>query len=668
MDNASTEIYWLDSEARIRYVNNQVCKTLGYSKQELLQLSIPDIDPQFPTAQWEQHWDSLKRDHSQTLETCHRRKNGDIFPVEIIANHVQFGNLEYNVAYAKDISERKQTEAIAHRNKLILETAKDGFWRIDSRGFVCEANQSYADMIGYTLAELVAMHISQLDAYDRPEDVKARIDAIVASGRLSFETRHRHKDGHLVEIEVSATFYPPSGEFYVFCRDISARKAIEAALRYSKQQYERLAANIPVGVFMLHTSATGVYTFKYISPRFCALYGLSAEELYFDPHSRLRSIHPDDRAEFIRLNRLALQTHSPFCWEGRTLIQGKIAWLRIESKPDLQADGSSLWDGVVSDISAQKLAQDELRVAAVTFESHDGIMITGVDGSILRVNSAFEKITGYAAGEVLGLNPRILSSGRQSPEFYRQMWGCLGQQGNWSGEIWNRRKDGQIYPLWMTVTAVKDEVGRITEYVAIFSDTTTRKRVEEEIRNLAFYDTLTRLPNRRLLNDRLIQAMAASKRSGLYAATMFLDLDNFKPLNDTHGHAVGDLLLVEVGLRLKNCVRDMDTVARFGGDEFVVILGELSAEQAASTAQALWVAEKILSALSAPYQLALSNAGKSGTIEHRCTASIGLALFTNHQGSADDIVKWADEAMYLAKQAGRNSIRCHEKNTLQGHA
>lgn len=200
------------------------------------------------------------------------------------------------------------------------------------------------------------------------------------------------------------------------------------------------------------------------------------------------------------------------------------------------------------------------------------------------------------------------------------------------------------------------------EVVAIYEDVTAQKQAEEEIYNLAYFDPLTQLPNRRLLNDRLSQAMAASKRSDCYGAMMFLDLDNFKPLNDKHGHSVGDLLLVEVAKRLKDCVREMDTVARFGGDEFVVMLNELDVDKVGSLTQARIVAEKILTALSEPYLLTIKNAGRADTIiEHRCTASIGVTLFIHHDENRVDVIKLADTAMYQAKDAGRNSIRFYDQ-------
>lgn len=214
---------------------------------------------------------------------------------------------------------------------------------------------------------------------------------------------------------------------------------------------------------------------------------------------------------------------------------------------------------------------------------------------------------------------------------------------------------------WLETHAVPMFENGETLHLAVTRDITERKQMEDKIRQLAFYDTLTNLPNRRLLHDRLSQAMTLGKRTGCYGALMFLDLDNFKPLNDTHGHVVGDLLLVEAANRLQSCVREMDTVARFGGDEFVVMLSELGEEKTAATSQARLVAEKILSALSAPYLLAVRREEQSNsTVEHHCTASIGVAIFINHEESQDDIFKWADAAMYQAKDAGRNSIRFYE--------
>jgi diguanylate cyclase (GGDEF)-like protein/PAS domain S-box-containing protein len=321
---------------------------------------------------------------------------------------------------------------------------------------------------------------------------------------------------------------------------------------------------------------------------------------------------------------------------------------------------SKLFIGSVIDISFRKAAEAELRIAATAFESQQGMMITDANSVILRVNHAFTTITGYTSAQAVGQTPRMLRSGRHGADFYRAMWDTIHRTGGWQGELWGQRRNGEVYPNWLTITAVMDNDGAVTHYVGAQFDITERKRTEDQVRQLAFYDALTGLPNRRLLIDRLSQAIAASARSGCHGAVMFLDLDNFKSLNDTQGHAVGDMLLTEAAARLKRCVRQMDTVARFGGDEFVVMLSHLHADHAASAAHAGAVADKIRASLGAPYRLTLAAADGGATVEHYCTVSVGVALFVGQDASEDEILRWADKAMYQAKQGGRNSVRLYQ--------
>ena len=329
----------------------------------------------------------------------------------------------------------------------------------------------------------------------------------------------------------------------------------------------------------------------------------------------------------------------------------------------IRQNDSDLFTAYIRDITQRRLAEDRLRLAANVFtHAREGILITDAAGSIMDVNDAFTRITGYTRGEALGRNPRLLGSGRQSAAFYADMWRDLIEQDHWFGEIWNRRKDGEVYAETLTISAVRDAQGQTAQYVALFSDITERKQMEESVRQLAFNDALTGLPNRRLLLDRLSQAMASSKRYVSYGAVMFLDLDNFKPLNDTHGHGVGDLLLIEAAARLEACVRESDTVARFGGDEFVVILTNLDAQRADSVIQAQAVARKILSSLSQPYRLANQQPGTTDLVEHRCSASIGVAMFLDHGQAGERLLQRADTAMYRAKSEGRNTIRFHEES------
>lgn len=294
------------------------------------------------------------------------------------------------------------------------------------------------------------------------------------------------------------------------------------------------------------------------------------------------------------------------------------------------------------------------RIAAVVFESQEGMFVTDAKANILRVNKAFSEITGYSPEEVIGKNPRILQSGKHESAFYAQLWQSINEQGFWRGEIWNRRKAGEIFPELLTITQVKD-LNKVTNYVATLTDITLKKMAEDEIEHLAFYDTLTDLPNRRLLQDRLKVALATSKRHNMKGALFFIDLDNFKTLNDTLGHDIGDLLLKQVAHRLKCCVREYDTVARLGGDEFVVMLENLSKDEAEAIAEAQVIANKILALLGQNYQLA--------NHDYHNTPSIGITLFHGHEESIMELLKQADIAMYESKTAGRNTVRFYKNRS-----
>lgn len=311
------------------------------------------------------------------------------------------------------------------------------------------------------------------------------------------------------------------------------------------------------------------------------------------------------------------------------------------------------WDGAVivhTEITESRVADAALHIAAIAFESSDGMMVTDRNRKILRVNRAFTDITGYGAREAVGQLPSLLSSGHHDAAFYKAMWKSIDDHGSWAGEIWNRRKNGEIYPQRLSVTSMKGADGEISNYVATFADITISTAAHDEIKYLAFYDPLTKLPNRRLLMDRLSMVLAARTNGGRYSLLMFIDLDNFKTLNDTLGHNMGDLLLQQVARRLEKCLRQADTVARLGGDEFVILVNELSAEGGDALQQSEALSAKILAALNVPFML--------GQQRFHSTASIGATLF--HDGSPrqlEELLKQADIAMYQAKHAGGNRTR-----------
>jgi diguanylate cyclase (GGDEF)-like protein/PAS domain S-box-containing protein len=306
----------------------------------------------------------------------------------------------------------------------------------------------------------------------------------------------------------------------------------------------------------------------------------------------------------------------------------------------------------VQDITERKLIDSELRIAATAFESQEGMIITDANSNILKINHSFTRITGYTSEESLGRKMTLLKSGIHDAEFYRGMWDSIQSTGSWQGEIWNRRKNGDIYPEWLTITAVKDAGGVITHYVGTMIDITARKAIEDRVHHLAHYDVLTDLPNRALLSDRLHQTLAQAKRDKSKLALIFLDLDYFKPVNDELGHEIGDLLLKQVALRLQHCIkRETDTLSRVGGDEFVIILSHIESDQDAAL-----MADKIILSLMRPFEI------EENVINISC--SVGIGVYPTHGKDATSLMRVADNAMYQAKRAGRGRFCFYNPDTV----
>lgn len=376
------------------------------------------------------------------------------------------------------------------------------------------------------------------------------------------------------------------------------------------------------------------YRFLAVNPAFERMTGLRAEEVV---GRRVRDLLPDTEAAWIsRYGRVAL-TGEADAFESYSSALDK----HFEVRAFCPAPGQ--FAVTFQDITARKRAETRLKLIASVFEhTQEGIVITDPQAAIIDVNDAFVRITGYDRSELIGRTPAILKSGRHGPDFYRAMWLSLHEEKVWRGEIWNRRKNGEMYPEQLTISAVLDDQGATSHYVGIVTDISALKRQAAELERIAHFDALTGLPNRMLLHDRLHQAMARAQRERTRLAVCFLDIDGFKPVNDGYGHGAGDHLLVQLAERLRAEVRGNDTVARVGGDEFILLLADLSEPTAC-----VEILQRILATVGRPFDVA----GQRLSV----TASIGVTLFPDRSVDSDTLIRQADQAMYRSKQLGKNT-------------
>lgn len=424
------------------------------------------------------------------------------------------------------------------------------------------------------------------------------------------------------------------------------RSHAAAALKRSESRFRALFANAGLGVVLSDSLGRMVEA----NPAFLSMVGYAESELRGE---HFRDItHPDDvglndplRAEVLAGTRDSFQLTKRYIAKD-----GRVVWAKLTCTVMRQAEGDQSYTvTVVEDITERKRLEDNLRLAATVFQnSGDGLFVTDADNHIVHVNPAFTQITGYEADEVMGKNPSILASGRHDREFFAQLWGSLLETGKWQGEIWDRRKDGEMFAGWQNIALVRDADGKVQNFVAVLSDITSRKQMEERLSYAANHDPLTRLPNRTLFHERLTRAIARAQRNHNLVALLFIDLDRFKQVNDTMGHLAGDMLLQQVAERLSSCIRQGDTVARLSGDEFTIILEDVQDPRDAAV-----VAHKVLRLLLEPIQL-------SGGEAH-ISSSIGVALYPSDAGDPHTLLKLADSAMYRAKHLGRNGCQFHSE-------
>ncbi|MBK7425359.1 MAG: PAS-domain containing protein [Propionivibrio sp.] len=499
------------------------------------------------------------------------------------------------------------------------------------------------------------------------------LDAAVKQGlSLHQELSLKHGQGAKASISVRGAPLAAEGQATRYAgtfHDISSEKRAEEEREDVISQFNALLESLRVGVTVFDQDLRLMFWNEQIYnilglPRAAVYKFASFEELIRYP-ARRGEYGPGDPEELVRQRVALARRFEPHRFE-RQARDGRV--LLVEGYPFVLGGNQSGFVTTYTDITEQKGNEEKLQrqnhVLSTIIENFPGaVSVFGADLRLVASNDQFKEL--LELPNVLFDKPELYFEDLIRYNANRGEYGP-GDPEQQVAEIVARARNFQPHSIErVRPNGMALEIRGMPlpdgGFVTIYIDITERKQMEDQVHQMAFYDTLTRLPNRRLLDDRLSQSMAASKRSACYGALMFLDLDNFKPLNDLHGHAVGDLLLIEAAERLRACVREVDTVARFGGDEFVVMIGDLDADKNESMAQARLIAEKIRVTLSAPYLLTIRHEGKAETrVEHHCTASIGVALFINHEASQDDILKWADSAMYEAKEAGRNLVRFYE--------
>ncbi len=510
-----------------------------------------------------------------------------------------------------------------------LKDAKGRYLAVNERFAQASGKHSAAEVVGKTSVE--ACPEWMLDHYYEDDQV------VMAQGKQSHFEKQVVEGGEERWLEIyRSPVLDNEGKVLGitgFSRDITARKRSDENLRLTAKIFESSHDYILVTDAELRIIS--------VNPAFTAITGYTAEEV-MGKNPRFLSSGKQDKLFYMRMWKSLMDKGY---WSGDVWNRKKdgelfAGWLSISVVRD---DMGKLthYVGVTSDVTERRRTEEQLRLTAKVVESsHDSIIITDTEGRIISVNPAFTEITGYTENEVLGKNPRILNSGKQGREFYEEMWRSIITHGFWGGEVWNRRKDGASYAGRLTINALRDQNGRVTHYVGVTSDITEYKMAQERVRHLAYYDQLTGLPNGSLMRERVGQLVALSLRERREFALLFIDLDNFKNVNDSLGHVAGDLLLQTVAGRLRSSVREQDTVARFGGDEFIVVLPGVGAEGAQQ------VARKIIGQITNSYSVGLHKI----TI----TTSVGITLCPQDGDDVDSLLKNAELALYRAKAKGKN--------------
>ena len=652
---------------QITYLNAAFVTTFGYTQDDIATLDdwypLAYPDPayrQWVADSWQARLKAAKSNQHgfAPRELLIRAKDGTERTVMVGAALMASG--QEHLVTLFDITQQKRIERDLNAERTLLSALfnalPDLVWLKDADGKYLSCNKRFESFVGAPLERIIGktdydfVDAQQADAF---WDYDQRA---IASGQPSKnnELVRFANDGHEELLETTKTPIFDAHQQLIGVlgvgHDITERNRVTQALAESELHYRKLFSESSI-VMLVIDPQTGQIADA--NPAAAAFYGYPLQVLTSLNINAINTMVPQE----IKATMARTCDQGPLFFEFRhQLASGAVRDVQVSSGA-IVIKGQSLLMSTVLDVTEQHIAQARMRQALVVFNaSSQGIVTTDANALITAVNPAFTRITGYEAQEVLGRNPSMFKSGRQDSAFYQNLWGLLRDTGRWEGEIWNRRRNGDIYPQWLTIAGVRDSAGDAIEYVAMFSDITERKQQQEAIWHQANFDALTGLTNRNLFIDRLERSLAGAKRNGLKVGLAFMDLDGFKWINDTLGHDVGDLLLIEVGRRLGTCVREQDTAARLGGDEFTVVIHDLGVAE-----DMLGIGEKLVGVLRDPFVLA----GAS----HQISGSVGITVFPDDGEDVQTLLKNADIAMYKAKQAGKNRFEFYTRHMqVDAHA
>lgn len=615
----------------------------------------------------------------RNLDVPYTRPDGQKLTLLLNASSIEIGGSAFYISYWQDVTAEREVQAALLASKQLFKATNQ---RLNQQVRLFESMEQLAD-VGYwtsgddprslrwsngmyrlshiqpgtVLDRTVGRRAIHPDDYQKFDDARHQVD-----GEM-LEYRWHHPDGRVHWMRTRMLHLSEEGtDTMVFgvVQDVTVEREATQALQERLEFVQKITSSVPGAVFQFRLKPDGQYEFPFISSSVQELYrDFSQEDIMRDATCTLRLHHPDDVGGFIASIRASARNLTAWSHEYRLLFDdGEVRWLQGEARPEREATGAVLWNGFTTNITPRKLAEEQLRQSearfrALTALSSDWYWEQDTEFRFVRFEGRFIGATGQSSLDSVGLTRWDLGASNMTEKDWAAHRAVLQAHQSFH-DLELQGLDAHGERVWRTISGEPkfDAQGVFTGYRGIGRNITSRKQSEERIERLAFYDVLTGLPNRRLLMDRLQHALHNSGRDGLMGALLFIDLDNFKDLNDTQGHEMGDRLLRQVAIRLGECVREVDTVARLGGDEFVVILSKLTGDPAEAGSQAESVGRKILGNLNQPYRL--------GVQEHHSTPSIGIALFDDHCVGIDELLKRADLAMYQAKAAGRNTLRFYD--------